>query len=154
MSSSADTLSTPLRALANIISTNVQTLESAYTRNGATFPDLKDPFAPSALDADPALNETARTIVAAAYQIIAAVRPPHESIQEYATGCYSSMALNLVVDLNIPNILKEAGGQVRRYITAVHEHSLTCCRACMSKIFPSRPMSLMTVLVKLFLLYS
>ena len=113
MAALADTSSTTLRALSNIISSGIQTLESAYSNKGISFPTLSDTFEPGPLDTDPAVNETTRTIVAAAYQIIATVRAPPESIQEYATGAYSTAALNLVVDLNIPNILQEAGARVR-----------------------------------------
>lgn len=111
MPSSADST---LRTLAGIVSSGVESLEASYAEKGISFPTLADPFAPTPLDADLAVGMTARTIVAAAYQIIATVRAPPESIQEYATGSYSTAALGLVVDLNIANTLQEAGPQVRR----------------------------------------
>ena len=112
MTPPSDNLSTPLRALANIILTSVQSLESAYANKGNAFPDLTQTFASGPLDTDPAVDETVRTIVAAAYQIIATVRAPPETIQEYSTGAYSAAALSIVVDLNITNILQDAGEQV------------------------------------------
>lgn len=110
MSSSTSTSS--LSALVGILSSGVQTLESEYTKQGSAYPSLNDPFAPGPLDSDATVNATARLVVAAAYQIIAAVRTPFESIQEYGTGMYAPAALSLVVDIHIPNLLKDAGEQV------------------------------------------
>ncbi|KAG5645605.1 hypothetical protein DXG03_005743 [Asterophora parasitica] len=100
---------TPLSALAAIISSNVKSLEAAYATHGADFPSLDDPFRPTPLDFDPTLHQTKALIVAAAAQILASVRSPIETLQEYAPGMYWTATLGFVVDANIPDILNEGG---------------------------------------------
>lgn len=106
-------MTTPLTALATIITSNVQTLEAAYAQAGSTFPSLDDPFSPEPLDSDPSLKEMKKLIVAAAAQILATVRSPPETLMEYSPSTYLTMTLGFVVDTNIPDILKGAGPQVR-----------------------------------------
>jgi hypothetical protein len=106
-------MSTQLSTLATIISSGVQTLESAYARDGQTFPSLDDPFEPRSLDQDLALLETRRLIVAAAAQIIASVRMPAETILESTLGVCMTSTLGFVVDVNVVDILKEAAPNVR-----------------------------------------
>lgn len=109
-----DTANAPnsLPGLVDILTSSVKTLLSQYNQQGVVFPSLNQPFVPSSLDSNPAVNESTRLIIAAAYQIIAAVRAPAESIQEYATGAYAATALNLCVEVSVANILQDAGQQV------------------------------------------
>lgn len=112
MSTSSVTIMTsPLSALANIISSNAQNLEAAYAKSGAEFPSLDDPFRPTPLDFDPTLDQTKALIVAAAAQLLATVRSPIEMLQEYSPGMYWTATLGFVVDTNIPDILNEGGRQ-------------------------------------------
>ncbi|KAG6910307.1 hypothetical protein DXG01_011704 [Tephrocybe rancida] len=102
-------MASPLRALANLITTNVDALEAAYAEKGATFPSLDDPFRPTPLDFDPTLGPTKALIIAAAAQILATVCSPIEMLQEYSPGMYWTATLGFVVDANIPDILNEGG---------------------------------------------
>jgi len=104
-------MTSPLTALASIISSGVQTLESAYAKDGLNFPSLDDPFQPNHLTFDPALMDTTRLIVAAAAQIIATVRFPMETIQNDLMGMYTTALLGFAVEANVPDILKDAGPQ-------------------------------------------
>ncbi len=76
------------------------------------FPSLDEPFAPSPLDNDQVLAQTTRVLVAAAAQIIATVRPPMDTIQDYAPAMYMSATLGTAVDINLADILKNSGSQV------------------------------------------
>lgn len=107
----------PLLSLAEIISSGVRTLEAAYAKDGVPYPSLDDPLSPSplSLGADPVLQQTSRLIVAAAYQIIATVRPPMETIMDFAPAQYMSSSLATVVEAHVPDVLKEAGSQVRPF---------------------------------------
>ncbi|KAI0261389.1 S-adenosyl-L-methionine-dependent methyltransferase [Gloeopeniophorella convolvens] len=104
-------MSDDLTALVGILSQGVQTLQTSYAKQGVSFPSLDDPFKPGALDEDPELNATTRLIVAAAYQIIATVRSPLETIQDYAPGMYLSSALGLIDEADVADAIKEAGPQ-------------------------------------------
>ena len=108
-------MSSPLAALAGIISQSVQTLESAYSKKGLSFPSLDEPFKPGPLDDDPDVGNTTRLIVAAACQIIATVRPPLETIMLHAPAMYMSASLGVVDEANIADVLKDAGSQVREW---------------------------------------
>ncbi|KAF8501363.1 S-adenosyl-L-methionine-dependent methyltransferase [Gautieria morchelliformis] len=102
-------MTTPLSALVSIISSGVQSLESTYSNHGSRFPSLDEPYKPGALSDDPAVVDTTRLIVAAAAQLIAAVRSPEETIQEFAPSMFISSSLGFTVDTNVPDILHEAG---------------------------------------------
>ncbi|KAI0068103.1 S-adenosyl-L-methionine-dependent methyltransferase [Artomyces pyxidatus] len=104
-------MTSPLTALAGLISSGVQTLESAYAKEGLSFPSLDQPFSPGPLDKDPDVAATTRLIVAAAHQIIATVRAPMDTIQDYAPAMYMSATLGLAVDVNVADVLKDAGTQ-------------------------------------------
>ncbi len=112
----------PLTALAGIISQGAQSLESAYSKKGLSFPSLDEPFKPGPLDDDPDVGNTTRLVVAAAYQIIATVRPPMETVMDYAPAMYLSASLGVVDEANVVDALKEAGPQVRKW----RRHMLPC----------------------------
>ena len=122
----------PLAALAGIISQEVQTLESAYSKKGLSFPSLDEPFKPGPLDDDSDVGNTTRLIVAAAYQIIATVRPPLETIMLQAPAMYLSASLGVVDEADIADVLKEAGPQVREWRRCTLRGHLTIylTRAC------------------------
>ncbi|KAG6843345.1 hypothetical protein H0H93_001316, partial [Arthromyces matolae] len=104
-------MSTPLSALAAIISNQVAALEAAYAEKSIPVPSLDAPFIPNPLDFDPSLAPTKAVIVAAAAQLLASVRSPIETLQEYGPGMYLSATLGFVVETNIPDILAEGDGQ-------------------------------------------
>ena len=105
-------MSSPLKQLVEIISSGVETLQSAYDKNGVPFPSLNDPFVPTPMDTNIEVNATAQLIAAAAFQIIAIVRTPMDTLQDYAPAMYTSGALAVVVNANVADILKTAGPQV------------------------------------------
>ncbi|KAI0063823.1 S-adenosyl-L-methionine-dependent methyltransferase [Artomyces pyxidatus] len=104
-------MTTPLKALATIISSSVQTLESAYSKKGVPFPSLDDPFQPISLYNEHDVVTATNLIVAAAHQIIATVRQPMDTLFDYAPAMYTSAALGLAVDVNVPDVLKDVGPQ-------------------------------------------
>ncbi|THH06774.1 hypothetical protein EW146_g9509 [Bondarzewia mesenterica] len=105
-------MTSPLSALTTIIVNGVQTLESAYAKQGLSFPSLDESFKPGPLDDDPALSQTTQMIVAAAFQIIATVRPPIETtVQDFAPSMNMSAALGVVTDVHVADVLKDAGTQ-------------------------------------------
>ncbi|KAI0063775.1 S-adenosyl-L-methionine-dependent methyltransferase [Artomyces pyxidatus] len=104
-------MATPLKALANLISSSVQTLESAYSKKGVAFPSLDDPFQPGSLNNEPDVETATNLIIAAAHQIIATVRQPVDTVYDYAPAMYMSAALGLAVDINVPDVLKDVGPQ-------------------------------------------
>lgn len=110
----------PLAALAEIISQGVQTLESAYAKEGVPFPSLDEPFTPGPLDGDPDVGNATRLVIAAAYQIIATVRPPLETIMLSAPAMLLSSSLGVAEEANIADVLKEAGPQVREGCRTMH----------------------------------
>ncbi|KAF9061984.1 hypothetical protein BDP27DRAFT_1369199 [Rhodocollybia butyracea] len=103
---------TPLTELGNIVISSIQTLEAAYTKPGIPYPSLDEPYKPGPLDDDFALGQTTRVLIAAAYQIIATIRGPMESIQDYAPAMYLSSSLGVAVETNIPDIVKDSGLQI------------------------------------------
>ncbi|KZV63584.1 S-adenosyl-L-methionine-dependent methyltransferase [Peniophora sp. CONT] len=102
---------TPLSALVDILSSNAKALESAYAEKELEYPSLDTAFSQDPLDKDANLAHAKRLIVAAAAQIIATVRTPMETVQEHATSAYAAASLNLVVDVHVADILKDAGAQ-------------------------------------------
>jgi len=102
-------MSSPLQNLVKIISEGVETLESAYDKDGRSFPSLNDPFTPTPLDGNTKLRATAQVVAAAAAQLLATVRAPVETLQDYTPGMYTSAALGIVVESNVADILKAAG---------------------------------------------
>ncbi|KAG6815873.1 hypothetical protein H0H87_010616 [Tephrocybe sp. NHM501043] len=98
-----------LRALSDIIAANVTILEDAYAKEGTSFPSLDESFKWSPLDTNPLLAETRQLIAAAAAQLVATVRSPVEMLQEYSPGMYLTVTLGTVVDINVPDILRDAG---------------------------------------------
>ncbi|KAG6817814.1 hypothetical protein H0H87_003222 [Tephrocybe sp. NHM501043] len=104
-------MATHLTELLNIITSGVQTLESAYAKDGQQYPSLDEPFRPIALDQDAALTEARRLIVAAAAQLIATVRSPVETLQDYAPGLYNTATLGFIEETNVADIIKEGAAQ-------------------------------------------
>jgi len=51
-------MSTPLRALSNILSSGIVTIQSTYAKHGATFPSLDEPFQPGSFEEDEMLCQT------------------------------------------------------------------------------------------------
>ncbi|KAI0267887.1 S-adenosyl-L-methionine-dependent methyltransferase [Gloeopeniophorella convolvens] len=104
-------MSGDLNALVGILTQNVQTLQESYAQKGASFPSLDDLYKSGPLDNDPELAATTQLIVAAAFQIIAAVRTPRDTIQDYAPAMHLSAALGLIDEADVADAIKEGGAQ-------------------------------------------
>ncbi|KAF5367982.1 hypothetical protein D9758_004424 [Tetrapyrgos nigripes] len=100
-----------LKALAQIISAQTETLQAAYAKAGTQVPSVDAPFQPSPLEFDPNINNIRQLIVAAASQLIATVQSPIEIIQLHTGGMFETATLGFVVDVNVPDVLKEAGSK-------------------------------------------
>ncbi|KAF7329656.1 hypothetical protein MKEN_00228600 [Mycena kentingensis (nom. inval.)] len=105
---------TPLRALLNLMSDAVDTIESTFAAASLTFPALDSPKYDHAdpaevLCGEPAVAKAISEIIAAAAQITAAVRHPLQSA--VLTACYFHLASALRVssELNLVELMREAG---------------------------------------------
>ncbi|KAI0262431.1 S-adenosyl-L-methionine-dependent methyltransferase [Gloeopeniophorella convolvens] len=101
-------MSTPLSALVALITSSVQTLESLYDKQGAQFPSLDAPLHSTPLGDDPKAQGASRIAIAAASQLIAAIRGPADTIFEYTLGMHTASSIGLAVDCDVPDILAEA----------------------------------------------
>ncbi|KAG6832062.1 hypothetical protein H0H92_005484 [Tricholoma furcatifolium] len=79
------------------------------------IPLCDDIIQPSPLDFDPALIQIKSLITAAAAQLLAIVRIPHDQAFEFGSSMYLTTAVGFVVDTNIPDILLEGGPQLEFY---------------------------------------
>ncbi|KAJ4490570.1 S-adenosyl-L-methionine-dependent methyltransferase [Lentinula aciculospora] len=101
----------PLKALIDIITAQTTVLQSAYSNNNLQVPSIDVPFQSTPLEFNPVVTASRHLIVAAALQLIATVQSPIEFIQGRLGGIYDTATLGLLVDINVPEILKEAGPQ-------------------------------------------
>lgn len=81
----ANTIQTSLQdlyVLLDLIKTSIGDIEQVYNTSGQPFPSLDEPFTPQseALRMSPPVQKASSTIVAAAAQLIACVRPPPASV--------------------------------------------------------------------------
>lgn len=86
---------TPLSAISNILTSGIANIESAYVQRGVPFPSLDEPFQPSEFD-DGDLMETTNLVLAAAAQLIAMLKPPHQTLGE--GGMAVSNPIPLILD--------------------------------------------------------
>ncbi|KAJ7457536.1 O-methyltransferase [Mycena galericulata] len=104
-----------LRLLSNIISEAVDTIEGVYADAGVTPPSLDAPFNPQdpleALRSKPEVMAATLKIVAAAGQIGATARDPVLSALNSAHAFQISACLRTASELNVVEILREAGPQ-------------------------------------------
>ncbi len=71
-----------IRALAEFILRNVDIIEDALDKRGASIPSLDDPFTPGSdiANGEPALIETTEMTIRAASQLIQTIRLPQYSV--------------------------------------------------------------------------
>ncbi|KAJ7235076.1 O-methyltransferase [Mycena haematopus] len=104
-----------LRLLANLISQAVDTIEGIYATANVTPPPLNKPWDPKdpseALGQDPAVVEAKTTLVAAAAQLVATARDPISTLLSISDGVPLLACLRTVSELNVVEILREAGPQ-------------------------------------------
>ncbi|KAJ7142268.1 O-methyltransferase [Mycena epipterygia] len=109
-----ESLST-LRLLANIITDGVQTMERVYLETGTPLPSLDGTFdrddLMEVLRRTPDVSAAIKNIVAAAGQITAMVADPISVITNSTLGFHVSCCLRVASELNVVEILREAGPQ-------------------------------------------
>jgi len=76
------TMTSPLSALSDILSSGIAEIELTYAEHGATFPSLDEPFKPEALEDDRKLMKTIDHVIAAASQLVALIKPVKRTILE------------------------------------------------------------------------
>ncbi|KAJ3553485.1 hypothetical protein NM688_g3587 [Phlebia brevispora] len=100
-----------LRALVALISDSLDSMEHTVCSRGQTFPSMHKPYSPEseAARSVPEGLKASSVIVAAASQLIAAVRPPAISALVTALQYHVSSSLRVAIQLQVPEILREAG---------------------------------------------
>lgn len=101
--------------LAALITSSVANLQKACNTYGVHLSSPTEPFRSQDLDpfAYSAITEASSIIVSAAAQLIAIVRPPTNTIVNTALQFHVSSSLRAAVVTNVPEILQEAGDNVR-----------------------------------------
>ncbi|KAI0064236.1 S-adenosyl-L-methionine-dependent methyltransferase [Artomyces pyxidatus] len=97
----------PLIALADLISSGVRTLDATYSQQGVPFPSLDGPYSPGPLDTDATVTAATQLIIAAAHQLIATVQQPVMTLLNYAPATCMTSAMGLVTDVHVPDALKD-----------------------------------------------
>ncbi|KAI0346013.1 S-adenosyl-L-methionine-dependent methyltransferase [Trametopsis cervina] len=100
-----------LRALSDLIKAAVDKIEAACTSRGQIYPSANDPFTfdSEIPRASPDVVQDGIVIVAAAAQLIAAVRPPQYSLGAHAVQHHVSSCLRAVSELHVSEIIRENG---------------------------------------------
>jgi hypothetical protein len=101
-----------LQQLLQIINSGVADITRTYADAGRPFPSLDAPYGgPDALEQAAAPHVA--LVVAAAQQLIASVQLPAVSVSEVAYGMYRTAAFGAVMRTHVPELVREAGPQVR-----------------------------------------
>jgi outer membrane protein TolC len=81
-------METYLRNLSNIVSSQVQEIESLLKKKNLTFPSPNEPFTPpsEAARQDPEILTAISNLAAAADQLATVTRQPHQPLLECATA--------------------------------------------------------------------
>lgn len=109
---------TALRALSKLISSGIENLENAYAAEGASFPSLDDTYTPHPLEQDPKVEETTKQVVAAAFQLIATVNTPLDTLMTmYAPAMYTSATLQFAIENSVVDALKEGDQEVSSFLS-------------------------------------
>ncbi|KAA1468514.1 O-methyltransferase [Dentipellis sp. KUC8613] len=111
-SNGTDTLA-ELKALSDLIKSNIDRIEAASKSTSLEFPSPWTPFTPpsEAGRMIPDVVDATTQVVAAASQLIAAVRPPPLTIISMGYSFYVPAALRVVVEAHVSEFLREAGKQ-------------------------------------------
>ncbi|KAF5380106.1 hypothetical protein D9615_006249 [Tricholomella constricta] len=102
-----------IQQLADLISSSVAALLQACRDNNTPFPEANAPFSPQseAFRADQAAADATNVIAAAAIQLAERVLPPHMALMNIVSGHFKNAALRTALELNVTEILREAGPQ-------------------------------------------
>ncbi|KAK0458974.1 O-methyltransferase-domain-containing protein [Desarmillaria tabescens] len=104
-------MTSPLRALLNILQESIERIEKECQGSGVEFPVLDEPYTPDseAVRLTPAVQEASILITAAAYQLIATVQQPQMHVFNAGCSYYLSASLRAAIETNVVEILREAG---------------------------------------------
>lgn len=118
-------MTTEIRTLLSLITTQIDIIETKYKNSNQPFPALSSSDAPifGPLDQDPEVDAAKDIAVAALVQLLANIKPPFDTVYEMASGTLQTAALGFVEEVNIPNILAEAGSEV----CSLYCRTLTTC---------------------------
>ncbi|KAG6878930.1 hypothetical protein C0992_006574 [Termitomyces sp. T32_za158] len=102
-----------IQQLSDLIASSVSTLLQACEDCNTPFPDPNQPVTPQseAFRASQVVMDATSIIAASALQLAARVLPPHTSLMNIMSGHYKSAALRTALELNVTEILREAGPQ-------------------------------------------
>ncbi|EMD39226.1 hypothetical protein CERSUDRAFT_152302 [Gelatoporia subvermispora B] len=100
-----------VKALSDIIANGVTSIQTACDARNVSFPSLDEPFSPQSEAIRQAVFSDIKTIIAAAYQLIATLQVPPAYVAEKATSFLHAPSLDLVLAGNVVEILRDAGPQ-------------------------------------------
>ncbi|KAG6811496.1 hypothetical protein H0H92_007144 [Tricholoma furcatifolium] len=111
-----------IQQLSDLISSSVTALLQACNENNTPFPGPNEPFTPEseAYRSSKAVVDATNVIAAAAMQLAQRVLPPYMSIMTISAGHLKCAALSSAIELNVTEVLREAGPEVRN-MTRVSE---------------------------------
>ncbi|KAA1472201.1 O-methyltransferase [Dentipellis sp. KUC8613] len=100
-----------LKALASLIQSNVGRIEAAAASESLEFPSLWTTFSPQSEAArqSPDIADATAQIVAAASQLIAAVRAPPLTVMSLGLSFYIPASLRVAVDAHVAESLRDTG---------------------------------------------
>ncbi|TFY69030.1 hypothetical protein EVG20_g3320 [Dentipellis fragilis] len=110
MSNEIDALA-ELKALVKLLQSNVDRIETATKAASLEFPSLRTTFSPQSEAARqlPDVAEASSEIVAAASQLIAAVRPPPLTVFSTGLSFHIPSSLRVAVEVHVAEFLRDAG---------------------------------------------
>ncbi|KAF7791400.1 hypothetical protein EIP86_002414 [Pleurotus ostreatoroseus] len=102
-----------LRALVDLINDALKRIESTCASRSQIYPFADEPFSPQSEAArmDPDVFEAGNIIVAAASQLISAVRIPALTLSVAVSSYQLPSCIRVAIGSNVPEILREAGAQ-------------------------------------------
>ncbi|KLO10090.1 S-adenosyl-L-methionine-dependent methyltransferase [Schizopora paradoxa] len=103
--------SSPLKALAELILSNVNALEKSCEERGVAVPSLDGPFIPGTdiMNADPMVVKKINDINSAASQLMNMIRPAPANVLAAVSGQVIAAALRCAIEFNVAEILRPAG---------------------------------------------
>ncbi|KAK7446999.1 hypothetical protein VKT23_014212 [Stygiomarasmius scandens] len=102
-------MTSTLFKLAKIVSSGIEDIERVYSERELDYPSLDEPFLPSTFDDNSSLALQRQLVIAAAAQIIATLTAPIDVLKQSAMSFYTAAALGFVVDIQLADVLKDAG---------------------------------------------
>ncbi|KAG6915441.1 hypothetical protein DXG01_011471 [Tephrocybe rancida] len=106
-------MATEIQQLSDLISSSVSALLKACQENNTPFPDPNQPFTieSEAFRTSQVAVDATNIIAAAALQLAERMMPPRVSLINIASGHMKNAALRTALELNVTEVLREAGSQ-------------------------------------------